>query len=80
MEDLVDFSECEFISNTMKFYTYKDFRRNCFIIKSKFKNLSRNGKLFYMWYLYANTHMAYNSKSKIWDYLNDYIGKDELDD
>ena len=77
MGDLVDFSECEYISNTMKYYTYKDFINNCQLIKNRFNNLSRNGKKFYMWYVFANIHTTYAIKCKIWGFLNnDYTQED----
>lgn len=67
-----DFSECEFINDEMKIYTFIDFCKNAKAIKSLFDKLSRNGKLFYMWYLYANIHLTMNQKNKSWDYLNGY--------
>ena len=78
MSDLVDFSECEFISESMKFYTYQDFTKDCELIKRRFNTLSSNGKKFYMWYLYANTHMTLSTKNKIWNYLNGYCNKKDL--
>ena len=68
--DLVDFSECKFIRREMQFYTYYDFCDNKSAIKRLFKGLSKNGKLFYMWYIYANIHMELFYKNAIWDYLN----------
>lgn len=66
----VDFSECEFIDSEMWFYTYYDFCDQCKTIKRMFDSLSRNGKKFYMWYVYANVHMQEYFKNAIWDYLN----------
>ena len=66
----VDFSECEFINNEMSYYTYYDFCNNCSAIKRLFKKLTNNGKRFYLWYVYANTHMKEFHKNAIWDYLN----------
>jgi hypothetical protein len=66
----VDFSECEFIDSEMWFYTYYDFCDQCKTIKRMFDNLSKNGKKFYMWYVYANVHMQEYFKNAIWDYLN----------
>lgn len=68
--DLVDFSECKFIRDEMKYYTYYEFCDNCSSIKRLFNSLSKNGKLFYMWYVYANIHMDIFYKNAIWDYLN----------
>ena len=71
--DSVDFSDCNFINEHMKFYTYYDFCDNSSAIKRLFDNyLSPNGKLFYRWYVYANTHMKLCFKNAIWDYLNGY--------
>lgn len=69
---MTDFSECEFIEETMKIYTYKEFCKSRFTIKRLFNVLTKNGKRFYMWYIYANTHMSLKQKNAIWDYLNDY--------
>lgn len=73
-----DFSDCEFIENEMKFYTFTDFCRNRYALKRLYRLLSRNGRIFYKYYVYANTHMATNFKNRIWDYLNDYIEDAEL--
>ena len=72
MENKIDFSVCEFINENLSFYTYYDFCDNRKVIKKLFKNLNRNGKLFYMWYVYANIHMNETFKNAIWDYLNEY--------
>ena len=74
-----DFSECKFISAEMRFYSYQDFCKNCFAIKRLYeKYLSREGKLFYKWYVYANINVTMQQKNKIWDFINDYASKDEL--
>lgn len=70
INDLVDFSECRFIHDEMCFYTYYDFCDNKSAIKRLYKALSKNGKRFYMWYVYANIHMDLQFKNAIWDYLN----------
>ena len=67
-----DFSECSFIENEMKYYTYNDFCENRNAIKNLYKKLSKNGKIFYKYYIYANIHMNLFYKDKIWDFLNDY--------
>lgn len=72
----MDFSECEFIHKEMTIYTFDDFYRDRYVIKKQYKELNHNGKRFYMWYVYANTHMGLNKKNAIWDYLNDY--KDDM--
>jgi len=70
--ELVDFSECSFIEERMKFYTYYDFCDNCNYIRKLFDSLSFNGKIFYKYYVYANTHMKTCFKNAIWDWLNGY--------
>ena len=78
MKDQFDFSECAFINSEMKFYSYQDFIQNRRGIKRLFKQLSRNGRIFYMWYIYSNTHISIGQKNKIWDWLNQFINDDEL--
>ena len=73
-----DFSECEFIESEMKFYTYNDFCKNRKAICRLFLSLSKNGRVFYKYYVYANTHMKLNFKNRIWDYLNGYCNEEEL--
>lgn len=73
-----DFSECEFIENYLKFYTFVDFLNHKFIIRKNYKNLTKNGKIFYKYYVYANIHITLNQKNKIWDYLNGYDDGTEL--
>lgn len=72
MEKPIDFSVCEFIHENLNFYTYYDFCDNRKAIKRLFKELNKNAKLFYMWYVYANIHMNETFKNAIWDYLNGY--------
>ena len=74
-----DMKECYFIDDHMKFYTYKDFLLNCEIIKRMYEEqLSKYGKLFFKWYLYANIDLTIGQKNKAWDYLNGYSTKDDL--
>lgn len=68
----IDFSQCRFISENMWFITYTDFCDNRRGIRRLFNELDKNGKEFYMWYVYANIHMKECHKNAIWDYLNDY--------
>ena len=70
MAENVDFSVREFIDENMWFFIYDDFCINRRVIKKFFKELDKNGKKFYMWYVYANIHLDENRKNKIWDYLN----------
>ena len=74
----VDFSECEFINEEMKIYTYYDFCDNRRAIKRLYRELTDNGRRFYMWYIYSNTHMNNHFKNTIWDYLNDFIDDVEV--
>lgn len=73
-----DFSECEFIHKQMRYYTYDDFYVDRKVIKKLFNNLNKNGKRFYMWYVYANTHMSLKMKNAVWDYLNDFKNEEQL--
>lgn len=72
MKNNIDFSQCEFISENMWFITYDEFCHNRRAIRRMFDSLDKNGKLFYMWYVYANVHMREYHKNAIWDYLNYY--------
>lgn len=67
-----EFRDCEFIEQSLKFYGFKDFCDNAFIIKRNFNSLSRNGKIFYKYYIYASININLKQKHAIWDYLNDY--------
>ena len=63
----------------MKFYTYTDFLNNCVGIKRLYKrNLGKYGKIFYKWFIYSNIHTTMQQKNKIWDYINDYCSRNEL--
>ena len=74
-----DFKECSFIYDEMKFYLYEDFVNNCEILKAMYiKYLSKDGKIFYKWYVYANIDMTILQKNVIWDYLNGYCDIIEL--
>ena len=75
---MIDFSECEFIHDEMTIYTFEDFYKDRKLIKQQYEKLTKNGKRFYMWYLYSNIHMGLNKKNAIWDYLNDYKDDEQL--
>lgn len=75
MTKKVDFSVCEFINENMWFFTYNDFCKNRFAIKKLFNELDRNGKIFYMYYVYANVRINEQLKNAIWDYLNEFDEK-----
>ena len=68
----MDFSECRFIEEAMKYYTYFDFCDNRRTIRLLFNVLTEDGQLFYKWFVYANIHMNETYKNAIWDYLNGY--------
>jgi len=67
---MTDFSDCQFISENMVFYTYYDFCDSKEAIKRMYNSLNKNAKLFYKWYVYANTHMEKHYKDAIWNFLN----------
>jgi len=74
-----DFRECYYISNEMRFFSYKDFLINCNAIKHLYKNkLGKYGKIFYKWYIYANIDITMSQKNKIWGFLNDDVSKKGL--
>ena len=75
---MIDFSDCEFINQYMKYYTFYDFCDDREMIKFLFQGLDHNVKRFYLWYVYANIHMNETYKNAIWDYLNDNIDDEEL--
>jgi len=76
--DEIDFKECEFIHEQMRYFTFGDFFKERKAIKRLFNEMNKNGKRFYMWYVYSNTHIGLNKKNAIWDYLNGYLEDYEL--
>ena len=66
-----DFKECQFIKKELCFLDYIEFCYNAKIIKMYYNELSKNGKIFYKWYVYANIHMDEKFKNIIWEFLND---------
>lgn len=73
-----DFSQCKFIEEEMRFITFTDFYKQRFGIKRLYSSLPNNARIFYRWYVYANTHMKSNYKNIIWDYLNDFAEEVDL--
>lgn len=63
-----EISECEFINDELKFYTYEDFYKERKMLKKLYKELKC--KLFYKWFVYANINMSLVQKDAIWEYLN----------
>ena len=72
MLEQTDFCECRFIDEAMWFYTFFDFCDNRKSLKRLFATLTKDGRLFYKWYVYSNIHMNIQFKNAIWDYLNNY--------
>ena len=72
-----DFIDVDFIDYELKWYTKDEFLKNCKIIKSIYKEMTRRQKQFYKWYCYANIHTSLYQKNKIWDFLNNSIGLHE---
>lgn len=68
-EDEVIFRQCRFIKEEMWFFTLDDFCQARKGIKRLFKEMDKNGKLFYMWYVYAS-RIKWDLQNAIWDYLN----------
>lgn len=65
---LEEISECEFINDELKFYTYEDFYKERKTIKRLYQTLKY--KTLYKWFVYANIHMSLVQKDAIWEYLN----------
>ena len=65
-----DFTECLFIKKELCYLDYIEFCKNAIVLKLNYKELSKNGKIFYKWYVYANIHMTEYFKNIIWEYLN----------
>lgn len=65
-----DFKECRFIDTFLKFYTLEDFYRHRILIRSRYKALGTNARMFYKWYVYANINMNETQKNVVWEYLN----------
>ena len=60
--------ECQFIDESLKFYTYEDFYRDKKTIKAMYRTL--DNKIFYKRFVYANINMNLVQKDAIWEYLN----------
>ncbi len=63
-----EIKECNFINETLKFYTYEDFYYERKTIKKLYQTLKY--KTLYKWFVYANIHMSLVQKDAIWEYLN----------
>lgn len=73
-----DFKQCRFIQKYMRFLTFYDFVKDCVYLKKAFDGMDDDGKLFYMWYIYANIHMTEHYKNVCWDFLNGYASYGDL--
>lgn len=72
----LEYKECRYIDNEMKFYTLDSFIQNAGAIKRLYKCL--NHKIFYKWYVYSNIHTSLKRKNMIWSYLNDDLTLEQL--
>ena len=72
-----EYKECRYIDNNLKFYTYRDFKRNAFFLRKLYDKLPH--KIFYMWYVYANIHLTMKQKNIAWAFLNHDVGYEVLD-
>lgn len=72
-----EYKECMYIDNNLKFYTYKDFKKDAFYLRALYDNLKH--KLFYKWYIYANIHLTMKQKNIAWEFLNHDVGYEVLD-
>lgn len=61
-------THCEFICDSMQFYSYPDFLANAKKIRFAFDRMTTNGKKMYMWYINARP-LAKHKKKVMWDYL-----------
>lgn len=76
MEDW--YSDCDFITKCMQFYSFSDFQIGAIFFKSNFDEMEVRTKKLYQWYIYANVHIGMNQKNLIWDYLNGYKSYQDL--
>ena len=72
-----EYKECIYIDNDLKFYTYRDFKRDAFYLRKLYDKLPH--KIFYKWYVYANIHLTMKQKNIAWAFLNHDVGYEVLD-
>ena len=72
-----EYKECRYIDNNLKFYTYRDFKRDAFYLRVLYDKLPH--KIFYKWYIYSNIHLTMKQKDIVWSFLNHDVGYDLLD-
>lgn len=61
-------THCEFICDSMQFYSFPDFLANAKKIRFAFDRMNNNGKKMYMWYINARP-LSKHKKMRMWDYL-----------
>lgn len=72
-----EYKECRYIDNNLKFYTYRDFKRDAFYLRILYDKLPH--KIFYKWYIYSNIHLTPKQKDIAWSFLNHDVGFEVLD-
>ena len=72
-----EYKECRYIDNNLKFYTYRDFKRDAFYLRKLYDELPH--KIFYKWYIYSNIHLTEKQKNIAWAFLNHDVGYEALD-
>lgn len=72
-----EYKECRYIDNNLKFYTYRDFKRDAFYLRKLYDKLPH--KIFYKWYIYSNIHLTEKQKNIAWAFLNHDVGYEALD-
>ena len=72
-----EYKECKYIDNDLKFYTYRDFKRDACYLRKLYDKLPH--KIFYKWYVYANIHLTMKQKNIAWAFLNHDVGYEVLD-
>lgn len=72
-----EYKECRYIDNNLKFYTYKEFKKDAFFLRKLYDKLPH--KIFYKWYIYSNIHLTEKQKNIAWAFLNHDVGYAELD-
>lgn len=72
-----EYKECRYIDNNLKFYTYRDFKRDAFYLRKLYDKLPH--KIFYKWYIYSNIHLTPKQKDIAWSFLNHDVGFEVLD-
>lgn len=72
-----EYKECKYIDNDLKFYTYRDFKKDAFYLRALYDKLEH--KLFYKWHVYANIHLTMKQKNIAWAFLNRDVGYEVLD-